>query len=164
MRQRPFYLAHGDVEGDAPLWQVDAVKAGALGRPLVKQGGSGIGHIGPRGQGAGRLLAGEGIAFDGKDVQLTVRRSMLSPQIDQGNNVKAGAKAQLADRKTGSVLPDGGHVATAQKHGAGFCQPVIFREIDVAKPARARRAIVGPDKLWRGVVVSHGAGIDRFRP
>ena len=158
LRQGPGRVAYGQVEHRIEVRQVDPVKARRRRRPGVDQGLGRIRQFGPVGQGAARLLRRQRKPLDRKDVQPPADRARPSPQVQQGRDVQSGAEAQFRDGEASPPGPDLRQAATVQEHRPRLGQPVVAREIDIAKPARARLPLVGPGQAGRGVVGVHGLG------
>ncbi|MNE36872.1 hypothetical protein D3C80_1307040 [compost metagenome] len=164
LAQRPFGVADGQVDAGVPLRQVEAVEAGRAFGPDGEDGGGGLGQFGPGGEGASGLLVGQGEAFDGEDVQAAVLGPGAAPEIQQGDDVQAGAEAQFGDGEVGAVgpgptpgpTPGLGQAAALEEDGPGLGQAVVLGEVDVAEPAGAGRAVIRPDQLGRGVAGAFG--------
>jgi hypothetical protein len=151
--ERPMHITDGKVDAGVPLRQVEAVEAGRPFGPDGENGRSGFGQFGPGREGAGGLVAAEGKAFDGKDVQATVGCSGAAPQVQQGHDVQPGAETQFSHGEVGAAGPGARQAAAFQEDGAGLGQAVVLGEIDVAESAGTGRAVLGPEQLGGGGVV-----------
>ncbi|MNE25480.1 hypothetical protein D3C80_1188110 [compost metagenome] len=166
LAQRPLGVADGQVDGRAPLRQVQAVEAGRSGGPDGEDGGRGLGQLRPGGQGAGGLVAGQGEALDGEDMQAAVLGPGAAPQVQQGHDVQSRAEAQFGDGEVGAAGPGLWQTAAVQEDGASLGQTIVLGEIDVAEATGTGRAVLGPDELRRGVfvggvgqVIGHGRAL-----
>ena len=70
-------------------------------------------------------------------MQAPVRGPRAPPQVQQSQDVQAGAEAQFSDHEAVATAPGVGQPAPREKDGARLGQTVGFGEIDVVEAVRA---------------------------
>ncbi len=102
------------------------------------------GQLWPQGQRLAEVLCGERVFFRADEVQPGRGRGMLQEVLPGTEKVESGAKAGFADaelaigRQGGKTL---GQLIVPEENMAGFFQPAVTGEIDIAKGDRDGLAI-----------------------
>ena len=84
---------------------------------------------------------------------------VLQPERPQREQVQPRAEAELGDGEPVAPGPGAGQAAAGEEDRAGFGQPVIGGEVDVARGFGDRRAVVAPVEVGQGRQTAHGAAM-----
>ena len=134
--QRRGDVANHEVEDGAILRELDTVDAGRLAWPARAKPRRHGREFRPGGQCAGGLRGGDRKALNGEDMQLALGGAGARPELEEGCDIEARAKPQLAHHKAPATRPRLGQAAARQEHRPAFGEPVVRREIDVVEHPR----------------------------
>ena len=86
---------------------------------------------------------------------------MRTPELPEREEIEAGAETRLRHGELSAALPGFRKATPFQEHCPRFGEPVLRGKIDIAVPARVRRAVVRPVQFRMQKQAGHCAELTR---